>query len=182
MAQSARLLRRLRVLVSRLGTPAATAAQPALDRLATEVAVAQGADFAAEAQLSLGRVRDQAHDHYWSQWCIPDPAGLGQGSAAQMVAAVPWTPQGCWYRSRAAGDWAGDLWGDLTHYIFKYVNIGLCLVIMIVTLVYRGAFHGEYVLIHRTIAVFIAVRLARVAAFSATALPAINLSCRERFH
>eukprot|EP01052_Picozoa_sp_SAG31_P004400 SAG31_NODE_182_length_21094_cov_4.426721_5_plen_181_part_00 len=52
---------------------------------------------------------------------------------------------------------------------------------MLVTLVYRGAFNGEYVLIHRTIAAFVLIRLMRTAAFVATTLPIINISCRARF-
>ena len=47
------------------------------------------------------------------------------------------------------------------HYIFTYINIGLCLVIMVATLVVRGAFNAEYSFIHRLMASVAILRFAR---------------------
>jgi hypothetical protein len=94
--------------------------------------------------------------------------------AAACVAEKPWTPQGCW-------PWKDQLLGRLIHLIFTYVNIGLCLVVMVSSLVFRGAFMAEYTLIHRLIGSLCLLRLLRICTFGATALPMINLSCRPRF-
>ena len=76
------------------------------------------------------------------------------GHAASCVSALPWTPQGCW-------PFKDSHWGELVHYIFTYINIGLCLVIMVATLVVRGAFNAEYSFIHRLMASVAILRFAR---------------------
>ena len=187
------LLRQLHAELVEAG--AGAEAMAALRGLAVESADAAAAAAAAEVYLSVGRLMDPAHDRFWSYYCGPstvitayhraaaaaltyaaDPTG--PVPAGPLVGALPWSSQGCWYAD--ATDF-GNAAGTVAHYIFKYVNIGLCLGLMIITLVYRGAFNGEYVLIHRTIAAFAAIRIARTAAFLATSLPVINLSCRARF-
>lgn len=147
-----------------------TQARAALDDLVVDLAVARGAEFASKASLVLGRAADPLHDMLWSQLCPEQDCA----PASSCQSDVPWTPQGCWPFK--------DHWvGDLIHRVFEYINIGLCLVIMVTTLVWRGAFNAEYTLIHRLIVSLTVLRLLRILMFASTSLPMINLSCRTQF-
>eukprot|EP01043_Picozoa_sp_COSAG02_P032225 COSAG02_NODE_2145_length_9672_cov_1198.924266_8_plen_522_part_00 len=166
----------LAALVSRLrvnldASPHSTAAAAAaLDDLIADLAVARGAEFASKTSLALDRSADPLHDMLWPQLCPEQDCA----PAASCQSDVPWTPQGCWPFK--------DHWiGEVIHRVFHFINIGLCLVIMVTTLVWRGAFNAEYTFIHRLITSLVVLRLLRLLFFGCTSLPMINLSCRTQF-
>lgn len=55
------------------------------------------------------------------------------------------------------------------------------MVIMVASLVWRGAFNAEYTFIHRLITSITVLRFLRFCFFGSTTLPMINLSCRTSF-
>lgn len=165
----------LAALVTRLranldASPQAATATAALDDLVVDLAVARGVEFAAKAWLVLGRTTDPLHDMLWPQLCPEQDCA----PAASCQSDVPWTPQGCW---PFKGHWIGTV----IHQVFQYVNIGLCLIIMVTTLVCRGAFNAEYTFTHRLIITVVVLRLLRLLFFGCTSLPMVNLSCRTQF-
>lgn len=166
----------LAAVITRLRTNIDTTAQAGgptadLDKLIVDLAMARGAEFASNASIILGRTVDPLHDVLWTQLC---PEQQDCGPAASCQSEVPWTPQGCWPFK--------DHWiGTVIHHVFAGINIGLCLVIMVTTLVWRGAFNAEYTFIHRLIFSLAVLRLLRLLFFGCTSLSMINLSCRTQF-
>ena len=166
----AALIGRLRASVNASSSSSSQAAAAALEDLIVDLAVARGAEFAAKSWILLGRTVDPLHDQLWPRLCPEQNCS----PASSCQSDVPWTPQGCWPFK--------DHWiGDVIHHVFNSVNIGLCLVIMVTSLVFRGALNAEYTLIHRLIVSLVALRLLRFLFFGSTSLPMINLSCRTHF-
>ena len=153
------------------GVKTRRAQQQAVHDLAADLAHARGRVHAAEVAMLFDRVADPVHDQLWTTYC---PEELNCTHAEQCQWETPWTPQGCWPFKDA-------FIGKAINFVFKNVNIGFCLVVLIGTLVWRGAFNAEYALIHRLVGSLFILRLLRVAMFGATTMPMINLSCRTRF-
>jgi hypothetical protein len=152
------------------GGGAGAAARDALEDLIADLVVARGAAFASNASILLGRTADPMHDYLWPVLCPEQDCA----PAASCQSDFPWVPQGCWPFK--------DHWiGDAIHFVFAHVNIGLCLVIVLGSCVWRCAFNAEFTLTSRLFLSITILRVLRLMFFGCTTLPMINLSCRPRF-